>query len=86
MFAGEAYGRSLDDGNGLDNFLLVKLRAGSVQITNNGGYSSLVAHRGRQMDGLLWVILREAVHNGEPLNSICRNLGRDDIYLLTLPR
>jgi len=54
------HGRSLDDSNGLDDFLLVQLGTGTVQITDNGGHAGLVAHSSRKVDGLLGVILGEA--------------------------
>lgn len=57
---GPTYGRSLDDGSSLDNFLLVHLGTGTVKVTDDGGHTGLVAHGGRQVDGLLGVILGEA--------------------------
>lgn len=60
-----AYGRSLDDGAGLDDFLLVQLGTRAVQVADNRGHTSLVAHGSRQVDGLLRVILGEAGHDGE---------------------
>lgn len=57
---GSTYGRSLDDGSSLDNFLLVHLGTGTVKVTDDGGHTGLVAHGGRQVDGLLGVILGEA--------------------------
>lgn len=56
-----AYRWGLDDCDGLDNLLLVQFRTGSVEIANDGGHASLVAHGGGKVDGLLWVILGEAV-------------------------
>lgn len=38
------------------------LRAGAVEITDNGGHASLVTESGRQVDGLLGVILGEGLH------------------------
>jgi hypothetical protein len=58
---GCAYGRSLDDGAGLDNLLLVQLGTRSVEVANDCGHTGLVAHGGGQVDGLLRVILGEAV-------------------------
>lgn len=58
--AGVAYGRSLDDCAGLDNLLLVQLRAGTVEVADNRRHTRLVAHGGRQVNGLLGVILGEA--------------------------
>jgi hypothetical protein len=57
---GCAYGRRLDDRAGLDDLLLVQLRTGAVEIADNRGHTSLVAHGGREVDGLLGVILGEA--------------------------
>lgn len=37
------------------------LGTGSVKITDDGGHTGLVTHGGRQVDGLLGVILGEAV-------------------------
>lgn len=59
--ASSAYRWGLDDCDGFDNLLLVQFRTGSVQIANNGGHAGLVAHGGGKVDGLLWVILGEAV-------------------------
>ncbi len=55
-----SYRWRIDDRDGLNNFLLVRLRAGSVEVTNDRGHTGLVAHGGRQVDGLLGVILGEA--------------------------
>ena len=55
-----AYRRSLDDGDGLNDFLLVQLGSRTVEIADDGAHSSLVAHGGRKVDGLLRVILGEA--------------------------
>lgn len=57
----KTYRRGLDNGNSLDNFLLVVLGTGTVKITDGGGHASLVAHGGSQVDWLLGVILGEAV-------------------------
>jgi hypothetical protein len=54
------YRRRLDNGAGLDNLLLVQLRTRSVEITDNGRHTGLVAHGGCKVDGLLGVILGEA--------------------------
>jgi hypothetical protein len=54
------YRRSLNDGDGLDDLLLVHLRTGTVEVTDDGGHTGLVAHGGRQVDGLLGVILGKA--------------------------
>ena len=55
-----AYGRSLDNGHGLNDFLLVQLGTRSVQVTDDRGHAGLVAHRGSEVDGLLGVIFGEA--------------------------
>lgn len=56
----DAYRRSLDDGGGLDNLLLVELGTRTVEVTDDGGHAGLVAHGGGEVDGLLGVILGEA--------------------------
>ena len=53
--------RGINNGNGLNDLLLVRLGAGAVQVANNRGHASLVAEGGRQVDRLLGVILGEAV-------------------------
>lgn len=63
-----SYRWGINDGNRLNNFLLVRLRAGSVEVTDDRGHTGLVAHGGGQVDGLLGVILGEAVG---PLISHC---------------
>ena len=55
------HGRCLDNCAGLDNFLLVHLRAWTVKVANNCGHAGLVAHGGSEVNGLLGVILGEAV-------------------------
>jgi len=55
--------RSLDDSGGLNNLLLVHLGTGTVEVTDDGSHTGLVAHGGSQVDGLLGVILGEAVRN-----------------------
>ena len=54
------HGRSLDNCACLNNLLLVHLGTGTVKVTDDGGHTGLVAHRGSQVDGLLGVILGEA--------------------------
>lgn len=54
-----AYGRGLDDGDGLDDLLLVELGTGTVKVADDGGHAGLVAHGSSQVDGLLGVILGE---------------------------
>jgi hypothetical protein len=61
LFTGKTYRRGLDDGDGLDDLLLVHLGTGTVKVTDDGGHTGLVAHGGSKVDGLLGVILREAV-------------------------
>jgi hypothetical protein len=39
----------------------VHLGTGTVKVTDDGGHTGLVAHGGSQVDGLLGVILREAL-------------------------
>lgn len=58
---GKTYRRGLDDGDGLDNLLLVHLGTGTVKVTDDGGHTGLVAHGGSKVDGLLGIILGEAV-------------------------
>lgn len=58
---GKTYRRGLDDGDGLDDLLLVHLGTGTVKVTDNCGHTGLVAHGGSKVDGLLGVILGEAV-------------------------
>lgn len=55
------YGRSLDDGNSLNNLLLVHLGTRTVQVTDDSSHTGLVAHGGSQVNGLLGVILREGL-------------------------
>lgn len=57
----KTYRRGLDDGDGLDNLLLVHLGTRTVKVTDDGGHTSLVAHGGSKVDGLLGIILGEAV-------------------------
>jgi predicted ABC-type sugar transport system permease subunit len=56
----DAYRRSLNNGNSLDNLLLVQLRTRSVEIADDGGHTGLVTHGGCEVDRLLGVILGEA--------------------------
>ena len=60
-----SYWWCIDDRDGLNNFLLVRLCARSVEVTNDRGHTGLVAHGSRQVDGLLGVILGEAIGIGE---------------------
>merc|ERR1719500_163799 len=54
-------GRSLEDGDGLDNLLLVDLGSGSVHLPHDVSHAGLVAHEGGQVDWLGGVILGEAL-------------------------
>merc|ERR1719336_391117 len=56
------HGRSLEDGDGLDNLLLVDLGARSVHLSHDVSHASLVAHEGGQVDWLGGVILGEALN------------------------
>jgi hypothetical protein len=51
----------INDRDGLNNFLLVRLRAGSVEVTDDRGHTGLVAHGGSKVDRLLGVILGEGL-------------------------
>jgi hypothetical protein len=53
--------RGLDDGNGLDDFSLVHLGSGSVEVSDDVGHTGLVTHAGSEVDGLLGVILVKLV-------------------------
>lgn len=79
------YRRSLNDGNGLDDLLLVHLGTRTVKVTDDGGHTGLVAHGGRQVDGLLGVILGEAGFSRISMRfpSKSRFIDTD---LLTFPR
>ena len=54
------YWWGINDGDRLHDFLLVRLRTRPVEVADDGRHAGLVAHRGRQVDGLLRVILGEA--------------------------
>ncbi len=54
-----SYRWGINDGDGLNNLLLVRLRAGSVEVTDDGRHAGLVAHGGGEVDGLLGVVLGE---------------------------
>ena len=60
FFGRETYRRSLDNGNSLDNLLLVHLGTGAVQVTDDRSHTGLVAHGGGEVNRLLGVILGEA--------------------------
>jgi len=55
------YWWSLNDGNCLNNLLLVHLGTWPVQVTDNSSHTSLVSESGGEMDGLLGVILRKGL-------------------------
>jgi len=55
------HGGSLDDGDGLDDLLLVHLGTGTVEITNDVSHTGLVTHEGGQVDGLGGIILGEGL-------------------------
>ena len=57
----KTYGRGLDDGNSLDDLLLVHLGAGALKLTDGRGHTGLVAEEGSQVDGRLGVILGEGL-------------------------
>lgn len=63
MKEGEKYGWCLNDGNSLNNLLLVHLGAGSIKVAHDGGHAGLVAHGRGQVDWFLWVIFGKAVSN-----------------------
>merc|ERR1711935_1049309 len=54
-------GRSLDDGDSFDNFLLVDLGTRSVQLPDNVGHARLVPKEAGQVHGFGGVILREGL-------------------------
>ena len=55
------YRWGLNDGDSLDDLLLVGLGSWAVKITDDGGHAGLVTHGGSEVDLLLGVILWEAV-------------------------
>jgi hypothetical protein len=81
----KTYRRGLDDSHGLNNLLLVHLGTGTVKVTDDGGHTGLVAHGGRQVDGLLGVILGEAgAQHLVPRNFFPERVPETN--LLTFPR
>jgi hypothetical protein len=72
----------------------VHLGTGTVKVTDDGGHTGLVAHGGSKVDGLLGVILGEAVEKAKyQYKSFCakffeilENYPRENTNLLTLPR
>lgn len=55
------HGRSFDDGDSLNDFLLVHLGSRAIHIANDVGHASLEADEGSQVNGLLGVILGEGL-------------------------
>lgn len=55
------HGGSLNDGDGLEDLLLVHLGAGTVEVTDDVSHTGLEAHEGSQMDGLASIILGEGL-------------------------
>lgn len=80
---GSSYWWGIDDGDSLDDLLLVRLGSRSIQIANDGGHSRLVAHGGSEVNWLLWVILWEAVKrmSAHDMQNICTGKR-----ILTFPR
>lgn len=56
-----SYGRSFDNGDRFHNFFLVHFRAGSVEISDNGGHTGFVSHGSCEMDGFLRIVLGKAL-------------------------
>jgi hypothetical protein len=65
----------INNGNSLNDLLLVRLGTGAVEVADDGGHTSLVAESGSQVDGLLGVILGEGLDTaavaGTPLPAYC---------------
>lgn len=59
------HGRSLNNGDGLDDFFLVHLASGTLQIADNVGHSGLEADEGSKMDWLLFIVPRESLNTAE---------------------
>lgn len=57
--ADDNHWRRLDDGDRFDDLLLVDLRAGLVDVTNDVRHAGLVAHKGGEMNRFAGIILRE---------------------------
>lgn len=68
-----AYGRSFDHGNGFNDFFLVHLGSGAVEIAYDSRHAGFVSHSCSKMDGLLGVVLGErldlAAMAGGPLTG-----------------
>jgi len=56
------HGGGFEDGNSLDDLLLVDLGAGLVDLTHDVGHTSLVRHEGGEMARLSLVIRREGLY------------------------
>lgn len=69
------HGRGFEDGNGLDDLLLVDLRSGLVDLTNDMGHASLEAHEGGKVDRLGRIILGESLDFAS--DTLCALLGRE---------
>lgn len=54
-----SYWWCLNDSDSLNNLLLVRLCAGTVEVADDGSHTSLVAHSGSKVDWLRGVILGE---------------------------
>jgi hypothetical protein len=67
------YRWSLNDGDGLNDLLLVGLRSWTVEVADDGGHTSLIAHGGSKVDWLLCVILWEAVGRKDRLANLAFN-------------
>lgn len=61
--------RSLDDGDSLEDFLLVELGAWAVQVTDDVGHTGLVAHETGQVHRLGGIILGEGLAAGSLAGS-----------------
>ena len=58
-FSNTYHGGALDDGDGLDRLLLVKLRPGAIDVTNDVCHTGLEAHEGGQVRRKRSIILGE---------------------------
>lgn len=66
------HGRRFDDRHSLHHFLLVHFRTGTIEVANNGGHTSFVAHCSSKMYRFLGVVFGKAlaVRNQQaPLHS-----------------
>lgn len=55
------HGRTFNDGDGFQDFLLVHLGARAIEVADNVAHASLEAHEGSQVDRLAAVITREGL-------------------------